>query len=194
MEPFRQRINLPVPVKCIAGGLGNWTFWGGCMLMQTSQEFSISVTIYILGYYMSFCERRYNKALFWGSPFYVCTPSPFPLLRYIEILERGKQISRVISKGVLTYLGGGKTVIATDFFKREKSDFRRGKGARHSPTNSWTLRGTWSIPILLLLKVAGYCKFRAIRCKARAVRKLYKRFVTAIDPISSLNEGFRLRN
>ena len=171
------------------------------MLIQTSQEFSISVTIYILGHYMSFCERHYNKALFWGSPFYVCTPSPFPLLRYIEILERGKQISRVISKGVLLYSptsGGGKTVIATDFFKREKSDFRRGKGARHSPTNSGTLRGTWSIPILLLLKVAGYCKFRAIRWKARAVartsNKLYKRFVTAVDPISSLNEGFRLRN
>ena len=99
---------LPVPVKCIAGGLGNWTFWGGCMLMQTSQEFSISVTIYTLGHYMSFCEIRYNKALFWGSPFYVCTPSPFPLLRYIEILERGKQISRVISKGVLSYLWRGK--------------------------------------------------------------------------------------
>ena len=80
---------------------------------------------------MSFCERRYNKALFWGSPFYVCTPSPFPLLRYIEILERGKQISRVISKG----------------------------GA-----------------------------------VARTSNKLYKRFVTAVDPISSLNEGFRLRN
>ena len=111
--------------------------------MQTSQEFSISVTIYILGHYMSFCERRYNKALFWGSPFYVCTPSPFPLLRYIEILERGKQISRVISKGVLTYLGGGKTVTATDFFKREKSDFRRGKGARHSPKKFWNI--TWNV-------------------------------------------------
>ena len=53
-------------------------------------------------------------------------------------------------------------------------------------------------PILLLLKVAGYCKFRAIRGKARVAQTsnklLYKRFVTAIDPITSLNEGFRLRN
>ena len=94
--------------------------------------------------------------------------------------------------------GGGKTLIATDFFKREKSDFRRGKGARHSPTNSGTLRGTWSIPILLLLKVAGYCNLELSAGRREAVartsNKLYKRFVTAVDPISSLNEGFRLRN
>ena len=127
MEPFRQRINLPVPVKCIAGGLGNWTFWGGCMLMQTSQEFSISVTIYILGHYMSFCERRYNKALFWGSPFYVCTPSPFPLLRYIEILERGKQISRVISKGVLSYLWRGKRLSSPLTFLKGKNPTSGGR-------------------------------------------------------------------
>ena len=126
--------------------------------------------------------------------------APLPPSLYWGTLKSWREESRFQESFLKVYSptsGGGKTVIATDFFKREKSDFRRWKGARHSPTNSLTLRGTWSIPILLLLKVAGYCKFRATRRKARVGRtsnKLYKRFVTAIDPISSLNEGFRLRN